>query len=154
MSTYKYANLMSVDFKLKEYQNLFLQIKRGNSKGKPSSAKPILLISLIDSIKDSLFVNNRILYNDTLKRMYEFNYKIFASEEILSDFCNPFYHLESDGFWHIKWKISPKPDKTSDYKLRSYVDYAYLDNALWDLLQDEQNRNALRQSIINFYFKK
>ena len=149
MSTYKYANLMSVDFKLKEYQNLFLQIKRGNSKGKPSSAKPILLISLIDSIKDSLFVNNRILYNDTLKRMYEFNYNpLWKQRKRQID------HLESDGFWHIKWKISPKPDKTSDYKLRSYVDYAYLDNALWDLLQDEQNRNALRQSIINFYFKK
>ena len=145
---------MSSELKLKYYKSRFLQIKRGSSKGKPSSAKPMLLLSIIDSIKDSLFVDNRFLYCDTLKRVYVSNYKKIASEEILSDFCNPFYHLESDGFWHIKWKISPKPDKTSDYKLRNYVDYAYMDNALWDLLQDEQNRNVLRQSIMNFYFKK
>lgn len=145
---------MVSELKIKEYSNLFIQITRGYSKGKPSNAKPVFLLTLIDSVAYSLFTDNQFFYNDKLKQLYERNYKREAPEEILSDFCNPFYHLETDGFWHIKWKISPKPDKTSDRKLRNNVDYAYLDNALWDLLQNEQCRNALRQSIINFFFKK
>jgi len=136
------------------YKNCLLQVKRGNSKGHLSKAKPIFMLSLIESIEKELFVNNQFFYNENFKRVYENNYKRFAPEEILSDFCNPFFHLESDRFWHIKWKIIPKPNKTSDYKLRTYVEYAYLDNALWDLLQDKDRRNALRESILNFYFRQ
>lgn len=32
------------------------------------------------------------------------------------------------------------------------VDYAHLDNALWDLLQDAENRARLREEIVNHFF--
>ena len=38
--------------------------------------------------------------------------------------------------------------------LRENVQYASFDNALWDLLQDEETRNYFREVIINHFFNQ
>lgn len=138
----------------KYYKTLLLGLKRGNSRGVFINAKPVFVISLVDSIDLRISLSNQFFYCDSNKQLYETIYSKLEPNSFVTPFFKPFYHLVSDGFWHIKWKDGIKPSKTSDYKLRDNVEYACLDNALWDLLQDKQNRNALRQSIINFYFKK
>ena len=144
---------MTDSFALKYYSNLLLQIRRGFRNGTVVNAKLYLLLAIFDLIESNVIRNNKILYTYDLTNLYD-NYHSQQECNFKTPLFRPFYYLSSDGFWHIEWKDKSKAIRISDNFLRNYVDYAYLDNALWDLLQDEQCRNVLRQSIINFYFKK
>lgn len=55
--------------------------------------------------------------------------------------------MASDGFWHIEWKNQSETKISAKY-LKENVKYARFDNALWDLLQDSESRQALREVII------
>ncbi len=70
----------------------------------------------------------------------------------------PFFHLKSDGFWHLV----PQPSKeailaatqkiASVTHLRELVLGAKLDNELFSLLRNEESRNVLRAVLIETYF--
>lgn len=63
---------------------------------------------------------------------------------------NPFWHLESDGFWHLHYpglELS-KTSTPSTKWLKENVRYASLDDDLWILLQNEAMRQRLREYIV------
>ncbi len=68
----------------------------------------------------------------------------------------PFYHIKSDGFTNlVGYDSNLEYTHTPSAKyLRENVKYATFDNALWDLLQDEQSRDILRKTIINHFLIK
>lgn len=144
---------MTDSFALKYYSNMLLQIKRGFRNDTVVNAKLYLLLAIFDLIESNVIRDNKIFYTYDLTDLYD-NYHSQQERNFKTPLFRPFYYLSSDGFWHIEWKDKSKAIRISDSFLRKNVDYAHLDNALWDLLQDKQNRNALRQNIINFYFKK
>ena len=66
----------------------------------------------------------------------------------------PLYFLENEDFYHLKWKDNKVVTHTPSAKLiRENVKYAYLDNALWDLLQEKEMRDHFRRIIENHYLK-
>ncbi len=70
----------------------------------------------------------------------------------------PFYHLKSDGFWHLvpitgKEQVLEASSKiTSIKQLNNLVMGATIDEDLFALLQDPQSRDALRCVLIETYF--
>lgn len=136
------------------YRNAFLQIKRGVIKGgKLINAKPIMLITIIDSIEGGLIKDNKI-YMDKIKDVFDNTYKKYVQEMLPTPIHKPFYHLYKDGFWNLKWNSAPSQIKTISAKfIRDNIEYAYLDNALWDLLQDEKIRQDYKTTIENFFLK-
>ena len=62
----------------------------------------------------------------------------------------PFYHLQNDGFWHIQYQNLPIYIN-SVKAINNHVEYAYLDNALWDLLQDKEARKTIKEEIVRFF---
>lgn len=58
--------------------------------------------------------------------------------------------MSAEPFYHIKWKKQQDrlPHDSSSKFIRENVEYAYFDNALWDLLQDKETRDYFRESII------
>jgi predicted restriction endonuclease len=90
--------------------------------------------------------------------IYKNNYQKYAHSENTTPIYIPLFHLSSEDYWHIKWKDGYKPathaHTPSAKYLRENIEYAYLDNALWDLLQDEKARTILRESIVNHFFNK
>lgn len=67
-----------------------------------------------------------------------------------SDIHLPFFHLKGDGFWHLKTKPGVE-SVVSSFKpksltaLRELIQYAYLDERLFELFQD----SAFRSSLVN-----
>ena len=62
----------------------------------------------------------------------------------------PFWHLESDGFWHLNYpgeRLS-KSKTPSKAWLKDNVEFAYFDESLWILLQNKVWRTKLRDYII------
>lgn len=142
------------DYALDMFRQMFLSVKRGTSHGKPSSAKPILLISIIDSI--GLYQNNLLNISDEILRTsYDKNVQLFAPTST-TPMIVPFFHIRTEPFYEILWNDESRPPNfphtPSAKQLQLFSHGAKLDDELWELLQDEGNRQYLRESIINQYF--
>lgn len=142
---------MYSELKIQYYRTAILQTKRGNGRGVIINAKPILLLALFEHIENGLIVNNKVLFCEELKKCYEKHYSFFESGKNKTPFYKPFFHLQSDGYWHLSWSNEEKRKNPSNRYLRDNVKYASFDNALWDLLQDVEIRRILREVIINYF---
>ena len=142
---------MSYSLKLQYYRTALIRTKRGNCIGKTINAKPIFLIAIFDQIEKGVLINNKIFFDSCLKECYEKYYSKFEPEMNITPFYKPFFHLQTDGFWHIVWENESQIKSPSAKYLRENMKYATLDNAFWDLLQDAESRNTLREAIINHF---
>lgn len=139
-------------FQLDLYKDAVLKITRGYYQGNPVNAKPILLIAMLDGIDNDLLKNNKIVISDELIQLYKETHIRYNSK--VTPFYKPFYYLQFDEFWHLRWIDKEDLKTLPNLKfLRCNVEYAYLDNALWDLLQDKETRDLFRQTIENYYLK-
>lgn len=147
-----------MSLKLTYYKNeLFRTHHRGSGKGKVSNAKPYLIISIIDLIENGIIKDNHIYFNSDIQEQYKKVSKHYEPFYLITPISKPYFHLSSDSFYHIKWKDDSAPKgataaPTSKY-LREHVEYAYLDEELWELLQDEGARNEIKDAIVNFFIK-
>ena len=135
---------------------MILQTRRGASRnGGVINAKPIFVLALIEVIRRGVFLNNKVLFNDELKDVYQGLYAKYNPDLAVAPMYLPFYFLVGDGYWHIKW--TTEPDYTyhpSAKMLKENAEYGYLDNALWDLLQDEEIRQFFETQIINYFLSE
>ena len=128
------------DFLLKRYIN-------------PDAVSYTHLITLIDYIL--LCKDNKFKWgNKQFQEKYLCNYNM-GENLIPTSLWKPFFYLSSEPFYSLVWRESP-PNKLlkslSARLLKEYLDYAKLDDELWELLKDESNRLYLRDSIIKNYF--
>ena len=66
-----------------------------------------------------------------------------------TDISNPFWHLQSDGFWHLQLAENPQEGVTPSKRwLKEKVTSAYFDEDLWFLLKDRVWRTKLRDYIV------
>ncbi|MDJ1173904.1 HNH endonuclease [Roseofilum capinflatum] len=116
--------------------------------------KPILLLSVIDLIGQGYIQNNRIFVSEELEKIFDKYWKIIVKESRrLPRLYYPFFHLKNEGFWHLEFKKPFKDTQIkSKTKLNEFVEYAYLDNSLFKLLQNDQYRNQLIDTLIASWF--
>jgi putative restriction endonuclease len=132
------------------YNEQIMRMRRGNYRGHILNAKPIYMLALIDSAVN--LADNRIIFDcETVREQYRQSYLFYINNQI-TPFIKPFYHLSSEPFYQLVWKEEPpglnKEHTPSAKCLREQLDYAKLDDELWMLLQDKENREYLRQNII------
>lgn len=133
------------------YRIAFLSVKQKSTNGVTNAAKPALVIAVIEAIAAGEIKNNQIRFQD-IEARYISTLEKWQPEKTPLKY--PFYHMEGDGFWHLKWNGEQPTKRISPSAkfLRENIDYAYFDNALWDLLQDEEARKGYIEAI-NKYFK-
>ena len=98
-------------------------------------AKPVLMLAIIDAISNDIFTNNQFIINDWLEDRYYMLMQKFTKNSQFggtTGIHNPFWHLESDGFWHLHYpglELS-KTSTPSTKWLKENVHYASLDDDL------------------------
>ena len=142
---------MYSELKLRYYRTVLLQTKRGNGRGVFINAKPLFLIAVFDCVEKGLVGDNKIMFDGKLKQHYESLCRIYEHERPITPFYKPFFHLQTDGYWHLSWANDVERKAQSDKYLRENVQYASFDNALWDLLQDVEARSILKNAVINYF---
>ena len=132
------------------YRIAFLSIKQKCTHGVPNAAKPALIIAVIEGIAAGEIKNNQIKFQGIEERYVN---KLEEWQPEKTPLKYPFFHLEGDGFWHLKWKTTPpsKGVSPSAKFLRENTEYAFFDNALWDLLQDEEARKGYIEAITKYF---
>lgn len=146
-----------MSLKASYYKNLILSTNRGYNKGIASNAKPLYLLSLFKGIEEGILLGNRIKFDEIISNLYMEECHLFESWRIPAKFYKPFFHLQSEPYYYIKWKDGVRivnALRTPSAKfLRENVEYACLDDDLWELLQDADTRNELRDAIIEHFIK-
>lgn len=138
------------------YKTALLQVKRGNYRGQVSNAKTYYLLSILEGIDKGLFTENEIKFDKKTAELYEAICHRYA--DIVTPFAKPYFHLSSSLFYHIKWNDGIKIDsyaKTPSGKfLKENSEFAYLDETLWNLLQETEYRTEIKQLIIKAFLSK
>jgi len=139
-------------FYIELYSDMFIEIKCGSYQGRIIKAKPVLLYSVIMMIEEGIVIDNRIYFNKSTEEFYK---KVFDSiGAAATPFFKPFYYLQYDGFWHLKGnKSGVNTNRPSPKFIRENVEYAFLDNVLWGLLQEADIREHFKSIIKSHHLK-
>ena len=110
---------------------------------------------LVEFIWSGEYTNNVFQLNEWLEKRYETLMRKYTRQSIfpnITDISNPFWHLESDGFWHLHY-LGEELSKThtpSKKWLKENVRYASFDDDLWMLLQNQ----VMRQLFIPYFLSQ
>lgn len=139
------------------YKNVFISLKRGGYNGVLSNAKPLFYLAIFKGIEEGWIMGNRIKYDKHLEQVYLKFYEVYDSQSKPAPLFKPFYHSTGESFYSIHWKGFEMPEHKwhtpSAKYLRDHCEYAYFDDGLWELLQEPESREELRNTIINHYLR-
>jgi len=120
--------------------------------------KPFLLLSIMDLIANSRIKSNFFNLDAELIDIFDLYWEKVIGDERASNILMPFYHMTSEGFWHL----IPIPGKeailASGGKIKSFRQFyqlalgARLNEDLFTLLQADGTRDQLRRILIETYF--
>jgi len=145
----------SIDDKLARLEAEILQIRRGGSRNRQKPHKLFMLLAVIDLADQGLFTENRIFFSDALIHNFEKHFRNFAKAD---DWCQPgppFFHLRTASFW--KHQIKPGRDQAysklttsggGTKRIKDNIDYAYLDEDAFEVVQNQSLRNPLRIFLV------
>lgn len=138
------------------YKDTILSIKRAKYHGAFINAKPILLISIMDAYTCQILIYNEIRIIDSLIELYLKNYSFYQPKNHPTPFYIPFFHLTSDGFWHLKLNeghhfIAPKKTPSLKWQ-KEAIQFAFFTDSLFRLIQNVHDREKLKKEIIQYYF--
>ena len=134
------------------YTDRIMSIRQAKIRGEVIVAKPVLMLALIDGIDSGVFTNNRFALNEWLEEHYLALMRQYTRQSQFdkpTDIANPFWHLSTDGFWHLQLKSEADKSMTpSRAWLKENVSCASFDEDLWVLLQSKEWRTRLRDYIV------
>ena len=134
------------------YTERIMSLRQAKIRGEVIVAKPVLMLALIDGLDSGVFTNNRFVLNEWLEEHYMklmFQYTCQSQFNKPTEINNPFWHLSTDGFWHLRLKTKEVMNTTpSKAWLKENVDCAFFDDGLWVLLQNKEWRSRLRDFIV------
>lgn len=129
---------------------------RGIAQGSPSNAKPLLLLAIIKGIEEGSIIGNKIEFNESINNDYQTLCNLFEPDRKAAPLFKPFYHSKREEYYNLKWKdgdlpVVPKGHTPSAKFLREHLDYAYLNDGLWEILQSQAARKEFKNLIIDNY---
>lgn len=153
---------MSLESYIQKFNNLRVNISNGTA----SPHKICMLLAFLDLARAGGLGENKILFGPALLERYE---EYFAAVKTDSDHSNPyfpFFHLKGSlrtnerSFWHL----APLPGRelvlesmttaTSYRAITDNIAWAFVDDELFQLLQDEANVDALGQALAVTWFDR
>jgi putative restriction endonuclease len=144
---------------LSAYIRNFSRLKRGSVRGMKAPHKPVLLLAVIDGMEKGEICSNKIeIMPELVAGFKDYWSQLVKDSRFSENFSLPFFHLQSDGFWHLKTFPGREIALTSSHSIKSFahlkevIDYAYFDHDLISLLTNEHTRQILKQTLLQTYF--
>ena len=134
------------------YNDKLQSLRPDKSSGRAKPHKVCMMFAVMDLIEQGHIQDNRIYYDDTLKKRFSWHFmRLKQGNDVESPFL-PFFHLKSSGIWHLS--VSKENQlafeaikSATDTNMRQLVDYAYLDDVLFDYLKNPSTAPILRNAI-------
>lgn len=139
---------------LEHYLDCFRHLRRGVTRFGPAPHKLVLLLAVLDEAERGHLPLNRIEPTEELERRFAVIWQEQVATEHHMSLALPFFHLRHDAFWHLHarpgqmgWLVA-QTSVSSLNSLRKAVEYASLDDDLFDLLGNAMAREHLRQTLL------
>ena len=143
---------------LAHYQRAFARLNVNRAHGSPSPHKACMLLAVMSLAEAGKLETNRIYFLPFLFERYAMFFSIVQRKSDHPNVYFPFFHLRSDGFWHLH----PKPGRESVLQamgsarsrrdVEENIAYASLDPDLHVLLRDRASLEQLRQHVVVSWF--
>jgi len=120
--------------------------------------KPFMLLAVIDLIAQGVIQTNFVEFNADLMDVFDLYWDRIMGREKSSNPVMPFFHLRSEGFWHLvpvpgkEQALAATPRIPSIGLLRRLVLGVTLDAALFEMLLKKETREDLQRVLIETYF--
>ena len=122
--------------------------------------KPALLLAVLEGVAEGSIQHNRIEITPELLAAFKANCADLSTSRLFTaaNFALPFYHLHSEGFWHLHtWPglelLLTRSGSVSSFRhLREVISHASLTPDLWALVSQPGPRAALAQALLTRYF--
>ena len=117
--------------------------------------KPLLLLAVIELIEQGEIQENKIILSPSLAEIFLKYWSKVTDRK--SNIALPFFHLKSDGFWHLhanvgyETALSVASQLKTASRIREVIAYASLDDEFFILLTVPHDREVLRQTLIRTY---
>lgn len=141
------------------YARKFANLRVATSRARGDAPhKPILLLSVISFLEREKLGSNRIFLSAELISTFRRFWYHIGSNSYNMGIALPFFHLKGDKFWHLQAKpgyesvVSSKVRLGSTRAIREFIQYAYFDTELFELLQDPTSREALINVLVETWF--
>lgn len=139
---------------LLDYEKRFSKLRVNSGGANKSPHKVAMLQVIMDLVESGEVKQNRFYFDDNLKRRFTERFRALASQSDRNNPHLPFFHLRSEGFWHHKIKpgqlerYQQLTTATSSSVINTHIDYAYLDDELFELLDNRIARELLRSALL------
>jgi len=114
------------------------------------------MLAIMDMVADGLLSSNRIYFDQILKERFSRNLEKLKQGRDQNNPYQPYFHLVSQSFWHHKVNdqhIDEYQEMLTQHNARGpnivmrIIQYAYLDEALFEYLQSDRARRLLRAAL-------
>lgn len=156
----------NMDTLLKHYLDRFQRLRTASGSNYPAVTrhlaphKPLLLLTVLDLAAGGRLKTNFIPLSSEVVELFNVNWQKVMPVSREARFFLPFFHLKSDGFWHLV----PQPERKDQLQaiqqiagiaqLRKNVAGAHLDEELYQLISVTTYRDRLRNAITERYFSE
>jgi putative restriction endonuclease len=150
---------------LAEYIDQFSRLRQDHNQNRypettlhASPHKPLLLLAVLDRFAEGSLEQNQIPLDPALGDPFSEYWQAVMPIDHPPNIALPFYHLTSGGFWHLISSPGHENVLESGRRLRTtrllheHTEGARLDEALFDLLRNKEDREPLRRTLIETYF--
>jgi putative restriction endonuclease len=141
------------------YTKKLARLRTARLAGTPAPHKPVLLLSIITGIDKGDITENRIVITPELVATFkDLWHQLVHNTAFTANFALPFYHLKSDGFWHLHTRPGREILLTASHSIKSFahlkevVAYASFTDDLFSLLSNQHTREVLRHILLSAYF--
>lgn len=148
---------------LQTYISKITNLRRDRAHGSPALHQPLLLLTVIELIEHGYILDNKIFLTPELQQTFK-KYCLAVKNDPLN-IAMPFFHLKNskpddDPFWHLQPNVGAEAELRNRGKVNSMswlhkvVAYACLDAPLFLLLTEPQDRECIRQVLIDAYLSE
>lgn len=139
---------------LRQYTQKLKKLRLGVTAYGKAPHKPVFLLTQIEQVEKGRVLENKFFITPEFVADFKENFALLVKTGHKSDFIQPFYYLQSDGFWHIQ----TQPGEVLDTFVRSFsllnekVEYGFFTPEFFALLANQSSRLFLQNLLLDSYF--
>lgn len=137
---------------IQTYKAEFENLRPSRVGGRSRPHKGAMLLAVIDLIDQGIISRNQIPFNDALRDAFSERFSLYKQDNDKDDPAQPYFYLSSSRFWHLS-PVEGREDELAQRRaasshgsakqIKSLIEYAYLDEELFKLLQNDVYRSIL-----------
>ena len=143
------------------YVEIFRNLSTGVQNGKKLPHKAVLLLSILTLIENGTITENKIHLNKTIANTFASTWGDYLHNNKIPSVWIPFWYMKSESFWHFKALADENilqnllcfAGHPSVGQMRNVIKYAYVDEQLFSLMQDREERLKLKKVLIETYLR-